>query len=172
MTPNLTVALVQKEDANCQKRGSQLYRVCSPEQKCHTGWIDWLTDWMPKPTRGHTGNYLPQCSSGRKPGGTDCETSISKEAVTPPAWVRTWGKPEAVGLEQNECNWSHLGRKNYFCWHVSSSTWRRLVCYGKTLKTIDCLWAVAHLSYDPSSMPQQFSWQDSSVAKRIFFFRH
>lgn len=117
-------------------------------------WMDGLIDWLNAKT--HSGSHwgLPATVLFWPETWRNRLRQASLRGSDPP---QPESEPEAVGLEQNECNWSHLGRKNYFCWRVSSSTWRRLVCYGKTLKTIDCLWAVAHLSYDPSSMPQQFS---------------
>lgn len=106
---------------------------------------------MPKPTEGQTWNYLPQSSSDQKLGWADWE-KVSLRGSDPPALSQNLGKPEAVGLEQSECNWFHLGRKNCFCWHVSSSTWQRPVCYGKILEvctlSVGCcpsfIWSIFH----------------------------
>lgn len=116
--------------------------------------MDWLIDWLDAKT--HSGSDLelpsimlfwPEIWMSRLWG------KVSVGGSDPPQpWVRTWGKPEAVGLEQSECNWSHLERKNYFCWHISSSTWQRPVCYGRILEVhalfVGCcpsfMWSIFH----------------------------
>jgi len=55
-----------------------------------------------KANMGQTLNYPPQCCFGQKLRAADFEERVCKSpSHTHPAPIRTWGKPEAVGLEQN-----------------------------------------------------------------------